>query len=323
MKRYLLAAIIGVLLVLALVSALFFTQGDIAPAKIKIAAGGTMEVLDTVRVPWDFRMSEFSGLAWDKDEQLLYVVSDLGHIIHFQVDIKDGKISSLIPVFFGPLTLTVGEQKFADTEDLTVLNGANGKKGDSEIAVVFEDGPAAAHFTTTGQFIDGIPLPVPLTDGNAYREVNQRLESIAVMPDHSYLLAPQTPLKGKSRKHHLIYAADGQQWRIKALKPKRTSIKALELLPDGALLVLEAINDGGLLGAIGLGGKEAHLLRIDFAACTPDGKCPQTRYAPVDGTPLRGRYEGVTNVSGDLFLMVTDQTFGADLTLVRLSDAPK
>ena len=283
-----------------------------------VAPPKTVEVLDSVEIPWGFRMSEMSGLAWDEDEQLLYAVSDLGHIIHFKVEVRGDKIASVDPVFYGPLSLTVGQEQFHDTEDLVAINSANGKKGDTEIAAVFEDGPAAARFTAKGELIDTIPLPTPLLDRSAYRQVNQRLESIALTRDHGFIIAPQTPLLGQKRKRHTLYATDGTQWKFKAIRPKRTSIKSLELLPDGSLLMIEAVNDGGFWGMIGLGGKEAHLRRINLSDCTDTGKCPVTDYPTSTGDPIRGRFEGITNISGDLFLMVTDETFGAELMLVRL-----
>lgn len=322
-KRYL-AAILGGALAVALGVSLAIAIPALSKKKIhkpKPSDGPAVEVLDSVRIPWDFRISELSGLAWDADEQLLYAVSDLGHIIHFRIEVTANHIVSVEPVFYGPLTLSVGEEKFFDTEDLVALNGANGKPGDSEIAVVFEDGPAAARFTSTGQFIETIPLPAPLLDRDNYRQVNQRLESLALTPDHGYIFGPQTPLVGESRKRHTLYAADGKTWRYKAVKKKRTSTKSLEQMPDGSLLVLEALNDGGFLGAIGLGGKEAHIRRLNLSTCENDRKCPVTDYPTSTGEPIRGRFEGIANIKDDLFLMVTDETFGAELMLVRIPSA--
>jgi hypothetical protein len=166
------AALVGGVLVLAIALGFALLVPAFSYKKIHKPAVGTpvVEVLDSVRIPWNYRISELSGLAWDQDEQLLYAVSDLGHIIHFKVRVTDNRIQSVEPVFFGPLTLTVGQEKFFDTEDLVAINSSNGKKGDSEIAVVFEDGPAAARFTATGQFIETIQVPAPLVDRAHYRQ---------------------------------------------------------------------------------------------------------------------------------------------------------
>lgn len=278
----------------------------------------TVEVLDSVRIPWGFRMSEMSGLAWDQDEQLLYAVSDLGHIIHFRVALQGDKIAKVEPVFYGPLELTVGQEVFHDTEDLVAINSANGIKGDTELAVVFEDGPAAARFTDKGQLIAPIPLPAPLIDRSAYRQVNQRLEAIAMLRDGTFILGPQTPLKTDKRKRHTLYGSNGKTWTYKAYQKKGSSTKALEALPDGSLLILEAENDQDIWGMIGLGGKDMRLRRLDLAACTDAKHCQVTDYPNTSGDPIRGRFEGITNIAGDLFLMVTDETFGAELMLVRL-----
>jgi hypothetical protein len=292
-------------------------EADTAKAA-PVTPAKTVEVLDSVRIPWGFRMSEMSGLAWDEDEQLLYAVSDLGHIIHFKVEVRDNKIASVEPMFFGPLTLTVGQETFHDTEDLVAINSANGKKGDTELAVVFEDGPAAARFTAKGEPIAPIPLPAPLLDRSAYRQANQRLESIAMLPDGTFIIGPQTPLKTEKRKRHTLYATDGREWTYKAYQKKGSSTKALETLPDGSLLILEAENDQDIWSMIGLGGKDMRLRRLDLASCGGSTRCKLTDYPTSTGDPIRGRFEGIANISSDLFLMVTDETFGAELMLVRI-----
>ena len=321
MKKRYLAAVLGGALVAVLGMTLAVAIPSLTNQKVhkpKPEDGPALVVLDSVRIPWGWKTSELSGLAWDQDEQLLYAVSDLGHIIHFKVDVRGNKIASVEEVFYGPLELTVGQETFHDTEDLVAINSANGKQGDSEIAVVFEDGPAAARFSSKGQFVESIPLPGPLLDRDSYRQANQRLESIALTPDHGFLIGPQTPLVGQSRKRHTLYATDGSQWRYKAVKKHRTSTKALEQMPDGTLLVVEALNDGGFLGAIGLGGKEAHIRRLDLGHCENPKKCPVVDYRTSTGEPIRGRFEGITNITDDLFLMVTDETFGAELMLVKI-----
>lgn len=282
------------------------------------AQSDVVQVLDSVRIPWEFRISELSGLAWDADEQLLYAVSDLGHIIHFQVEIKDDHITAVTPVFYGPLALPQGQEKFVDAEDLVAINANNGVKGDTEIAVVFEDGPAAARFTSTGELIDTIPLPTPLLDRSAYRQVNQRLESIARLADGTFIMAPQTPLTTRKRKRHTLYATDGRQWTYKAYQKKGSSTKALEVLPDGSLLILEAENDQDFWSMIGLGGKDARIRHLDLAACADTKHCAVTDHPTSTGDPIRGRFEGIANIGADLYVMVTDETFGSELMLVRL-----
>ena len=133
---------------------------------------------------------------------------------------------------------------------------------------------------------------------------------------------------------HRLYAADGRQWRFKAVRHDsweyfvnwhpNSSIESLAQLPDGSLLILEMLNDGGLLGLIGRGAKEAHLRRVTLSTCqsVPGvprlDECPVTDYPTSTGDPIRGSFEGIANISGDLFLLVTDETFGAELMLVRL-----
>ena len=290
-------------------------------AQAQSAADATSEVLDDVRIPGEDgrgnEINQVSGLAWDSDEGVVYAVSDYGHIIHLKINLANDKIASVDPVYFGPLQDAVGDQTFTDAEDIVVLNGANGIKGDSQIAVVFEDGPSAATFTPQGKFIAQIELPAPLKDRNAYDGDNQRLESIAVTSDHGFLFAPQVPLVGQDLRIHTVYAADGVTWQFDAQGPKHTSTKAMQTLPDGSLMLLEGVNPGGLMSLIEGGARELHLRQLNIALCKDGGTCQVQDFSPIDAAPMQDRYEGLTQVGDNLFLLATDENSGSRLILVR------
>ncbi len=285
--------------------------------------GAASEILDDVRIPdtdsQGNEINQVSGLAWDNDEGLVYAVSDFGHIIHLKIGLADNKLKTVDPIYFGPLRDVVGEEIFTDAEDIVVLNGANGIKGDSQIAVVFEDGPAAALFTPQGEFVAQIDLPKPLDDRTSYQGANQRLESIAADTNHGFLLAPQVPLRGQEESVHTVYAADGKTWTFDALQPSKTSTKSMQLQPDGTLVLLEGFDRGGLLSVIGGGTHELRLRRLDIANCVASAKCPVVDYIPTDPTLMADRYEGLTRFGDHLFLLATDENSGSRLVLLRTS----
>jgi len=281
----------------------------------------TSEVLDNVRIPdhdGDGNdINQISGLAYDEDEQVLYAVSDYGHIIHFKVDIADGKIKSLMPVFYGPLELKGDDATYSDAEGITVINGSNGIKGDSEIIVVFEDGPASAKFNPAGKLLERIVLPPALADPAAYREANQRVEAVAFSPHFGVLFAPQVPLIGQKKKVHTVYAADGKTWSFTALQPKQTNTKDMQILPDGTLLLLEGVNLGGMLSWFDMGTHELHLRQLDLGNCKREEPCPVTEYTPTDLLAMQDRFEGLTRFSENLYLLATDENNGSRLALVQ------
>ena len=278
-------------------------------AQVQSATGATSEVHDDVRIPGQDNqghdISQVSGLAWDRDESVVYAISDLDRIIHLKINLANDKIASVAPVYSGPLEDGADDQLYTDAEDIVVLNGANGIKGDSQLAIVFEDGPSAATFTPQGKFIAQIALPAPLKDRNAYSGANQRLESIAITSDHGFLFAPQVPLVDQDPSLHTVYAADGVSWQFDALGPKHTSTKAMQTLPDGTLMLLEG------------GARELHLRQLNIASCTGAGTCAVKDYTPTDATLMQDRYEGLTQVGDNLFLLATDEDSGSRLILVR------
>lgn len=285
----------------------------------------TAKILDSVRVsevgPDGDEISELSGLAWDEDEQLLYAVSDSGFIIHFRIAIEGDKLASVEPVLVAPLEEFEGNLlKFtwslSNAESVLARNSTNGKKSDTELVVALEDGPVIARFTPQGRFIKEIALPSPLGDPGAYSNDNKRLESVTELPAHGIMTAPEAPLLGEPEDVHTIYAEDGAAWRFKAIQPYQSVIKDVEHLPDGRLLILERTRDDSG------GHSQAHLRLLDLKGCEAGSICPATEVAVSNTEALAADFEGLTRISEDRFLMVTDEKAsgngGGEFLLFRL-----
>jgi hypothetical protein len=294
-----------------------------AASVLAYASGPTSEIVDSVDIPtyndssWN-SVDEMSGLAWDDDEKILYGESDQGVLIKFEVDIAGDKIASVEPVAFLPLQMTVGDRTYSDAEDITILNGANGQAGDTQLAVVFEDGPAAGLFDGEGTFVRQIDLPLPLRDPETYSEPNQTVESIATSADHGFLFIPQVSRKGE-KGLHTVYAEDGSSWSYPTLQTERTNTKSAQTQPDGSILLLEGVNLGGFWSALDMGTHEIHLRRLYPDRCTSPETCEIVDYAPKDTAAMTDRFEGLTRVGDNLYLIITDQSWGARLALVRTS----
>jgi hypothetical protein len=265
-----------------------------------------LEILSSAEIPKEAsgqKIGELSGLAWDGDENLLYAVSDDGLIHHFVLRLDGARIAELKPVFSGRLSPVTGEgsnRALRNAEGLAALNAGNGKRSDTELLVALEDGPAIARFTPKGQYIASAKLPGPLADKNSYNDDKERLESVAVHPLHGLLTAPERPLLGPSRDHHTVFAADGRTWSFKTFQPKRSSLKAVETMPDGGLLILERTRDEQGGAAI------ARLRHVDLPKCAADGSCVVVDPPTSSGEIPPGNYEGLTRISDDLYLMVSD-----------------
>jgi hypothetical protein len=279
------------------------------------------DILDSVRVPAagpdGSGISELSGLAWDEDERLLYAVSDAGYLIQFRIAVENDKLVKIEPISVLPLeefeaSLLKLTWSLSNAESVHVRNAANGRKGDTELIVALEDGPALARFTAQGKFTEELRLPPPLDNSSAYSSSNKRLESVSEIPAHGVITVPEAPLYGEPEDVHTIYAMDGAKWKFKAVQPHLSAVKDIAILPDGRQMVLERTRDDN--------GKstEAHLRILDLANCAPDSQCQVADVAPTNPEPLKLDFEGLTRISKDLYLVVTDEPEGGQMLLFRL-----
>lgn len=290
-------------LILLLLAAL---PGAAMPAGGKVAVP-QLEIRDTVAIPPQtvngIRISELSGLAWDRDEQLLYAISDKGNLFHFRLKLEGNRIAAVEPVYAAQLTDVAGEQVKRgrrDSEGLSLLNAANGKRGDSQLVIAFEGIPRIIRFTPQGQAISNISLPPELQDKRAYQHGNDSLESVTFHPRYGFISAPEMPLRGQPDKLHTLYSTKGKHWSFMAYPADNSGISALETLPDGNLLVMERAWSGILNPLV------VSLRYLDFSQCSKDGACTVQDLKVLSSHLLVDNYEGLTHIQGNQYLMVSD-----------------
>lgn len=258
-------------------------------------------VLHTISLPVrdvDGRsMQELSGLAWDADEQVLYAVSDRGSVFHLRLKLAGSRIEAALPVFGAALHDPRHAARKFNAEGLAVLNADNGIKGDTQLVVALENGPAIVRFTPQGEALGDVELPAPLRDVRRYEGKNKRLESVAVHAVHGYVTAPEAPLVGEPPTRHTLYATDGERWSFDAIEAG-SDLKGIEALPDGSLLVLER------LAGEGKRARQVALRRIDPASCAGAQSCGAGMN--TDGTRAAGNFEGMTRLSPRLLLLASD-----------------
>lgn len=247
------------------------------------------------------RVDELSGLAWDADEKILYAVSDGGILHHFRLQLVGEKIAGIEHIFSAPLVAPIGNASATNAEGLAAVNGDDGAPGNSELLIAFEDGPGIARFTPKGQWLADVALPGALADAKSYAKKNSRLEAVAFDKSHGILTAPERPLRGEPETAHKIYAGGGTTWAFEAAQPDGR-LKAIETMADGSLLVLErtAEEKGGP--------RAAHLRHLDLATCAAGGQCAAPDLSATPDPLLGDNFEGLTRLSDELFLIVTDRT---------------
>jgi len=254
--------------------------------------------------------NELSGLAWDEDEQLLYAVSDKGHLVHLRPQFKDGVLVGAEFLHAYPLLDGRGhklKRGMADAEDLAIRNAQNGKRGDSELVISFEGVPRLERYRPDGTWLGGESLPEVLSDGRNYEGKNAELEAVALHPTFGLLTAPQKPLKIDSPGLMSLYAQSGRQWQFEPIDAEDSDIVGMAVTPKNEVLILERRYKNffmPIIFAVRRVRLEEHpeggLLTVEDVA----------RFSNTDGFQI-DNFEGLAHHQGNRYFMVSDDNNSA------------
>ncbi len=181
-------------------------------------------------------LREISGLAWDAQRGVLLALSDRNILYNLSPGSDRDRID---------LTLTARSRLSDATgtrllrRDFTAEGIALSSAQPGVVAIISEVPPRLAQFDRRGRHLRDLPLPPALRERALLRSMENGLESLALHPRLGYLVAPEVPLAGQPRRTHVIYNAGGPVLAYRTGAAGQSSIKAMETLPDGRLLVLE------------------------------------------------------------------------------------
>lgn len=259
-----------------------------------------VQVLDTLvmaNAEIDGHMvNELSGLAYDQQHGILYAVSDQGRLFSFALDLTGDKIAGLTPLSGFNLVNAEGgkmsDQGF-NAEGITL-------NGDGTLTIISEEGPNIARFSLTGEWLADIDAPSALRDPTTLRGKNNGLESLTLHPTLGLLTAPEQPLIAEPRTTHTIHSATGATFSYDTTEIGETNVKGLQILPDSRLMILERMKvteDKSLTPWLRL---------LDPASCASGQLCT-TEVAKIEVPGISdANFEGLTQLEGDLFLIVSD-----------------
>ncbi|HHX36111.1 MAG TPA: esterase-like activity of phytase family protein [Gammaproteobacteria bacterium] len=260
----------------------------------------SVEVLDTLILEEplvdDLKIIELSGLTYDQKNQRLLAVSDKGRLFHFKIDVTGDKIVSLKPETGYELVDGQGQsmrkQHVFNAEGIALDQ-------DGTLAIVSEVGPRISRFSFTGEWLEDLTVSAELRDPAKQRSEKDGLESLAWHPTFGWLTAPEEPLAAMKRTTHTIYATSGRTFTYDTAEIGSTSIKAIESLPDGRLMILErdVAVDHSLI---------TWLRVLDPTRCVDDQLCvTQAVQVEVPGI-VDADFEGLAYLSDGLFMIVSD-----------------
>lgn len=249
------------------------------------------------------RFSQLSGLAWDDDDQILYVISDKGYLFQLKPAFENETlvgVTLLNAVLLQDLNGKPLKGRRADSEGLDILRGRNGIKGDAELLISFERVPRIVRYATDGKARGELPLPVTLT-ADAFRSGNEMLEAVCADPALGVLTAAERPLQDEPTGLTRLFSLSGKNWRYPM--PGNASIAAMECLGDSRLLIVER-DFGHIFGRNTVSLKLATLP----ASPSPTEPVAITEIVTLDlaaGHQI-DNFEGITRHKGKRFFMVSD-----------------
>ena len=243
-----------------------------------------------------------SDLAWDQNQKILYAITDRGNLFHLKLDYRHKKIEGVSVLAAYPLKNKQGQPLQGLMGDAEGLDLHYDAKQQTVLSISFEQYPRIVQYTNKGKWLTKKSLPKNLQDIKQYRHPNLALESLVNHPKYGLITAAEKSLKQHDEKQQYLYSLSGKQWQFKASSAKNSAITALEVLPNGNILVLERAWSGLIHPLV------INLSEIMINNCMEGKICPSNNLAKLstaDGWRL-DNFEGLTHFNNRQYLMVSD-----------------
>ncbi len=245
------------------------------------------------------RLFGVSGLAYDKDTDILYALNDKSTLFKFKIDIEDNKIISLDPLGVKKI---VGQNShsllkpYRDSEGLALI----GKGSNKRLLISYEWKHRIREVGLDAKEIRSVALPSILDSYRYYKNYNSSLESVTYHPKYGVITAPEVPLRLQKKGYHGIYNKNGEICKIQKTD-KKNSITSIELMKDNNLLVLlRAFNMLEFKFDITL--KKVYLDNIENGIC----KSKDIAVMKSDDGWNLDNFEGLTHYKDNRYLMISD-----------------
>ena len=269
------------------------TDYEIKPKNLYSSKQFNINILDAKELSFkplnDIKVTELSALAYRNNT--LYALSDRGYLYHFDIDIKNSKISKLILKKAFELKNKKNKKlkkKRRDAEGMVFLK--------DDLLISFERKHRAELFSLNAVKIKKIKINKQLRDKDNYQSKNKGLEAIAYSKKYGVITAPEIALVNENEEYHTLYAKD-KSWKFQA----EGSIVALEFMDKNRVMVLlRSFNEFTRK-------RVTVLSEINLKKCK-NGICKSKILARLDSSDgwNLDNFEGLTKVGKNRYLMVSD-----------------
>lgn len=249
----------------------------------------------------DYPLMEFSGLAWDHDEQILVILSDRGFFIYARPVFHNEKLTGLKLLSYHYLKDKDGKKlrhKAADSEGLALINSKNNVAGDTELIISFERQPRIVHYKADGTYKKDEPLNNDLDTIKNYAGANKALEAVTLHEQFNIITGPERPLK-QSRKDALsLHTLNRETWYFSPDNEEHSSLVGLTTLPDNRLIALERIFSSIFSGVSNV----IHLLTLN------NDTLQQEKLLKLNAAEgyFNDNFEGITWHKNNSFFIISD-----------------
>lgn len=245
------------------------------------------------------KLMEFSGLAWDHDENVLYALSDRGYVVHFRPVFNRDELIDLELIAYHALLDNNNKPlryRHADSEGLELVGANNGIKGDTVLVISFERIPRLLRYDTKGNFINAIPISKTLADIDQYQGENKSLEAVTTHPQFGLLVGTERTLPGSGNN---VFTLNGlNAWTFTASNQEHGSLVGMTSLANGVLIVLERSFPGIFAGVT----SSLYMVELNNNALKQQ---LLTTLKPSDAV-FNDNFEGITWHRSNHFFMISD-----------------
>jgi len=249
-------------------------------------------------------LMEFSGIAWDEDNAILYALSDRSYITHLRPVFENDKLIDVQLLAYYPLQDKKGKPvryKFSDSEGLALINSSNGIADDTQLIVSYERRSRIIRYSVDGVWQASIPLPNHLSDISYFQSENKSFEAITEHSQYDFLVGSERPLENKTT--NLFAIPKLHEWSFIPENEEYGSLVGLTTLGNGDVIALERSFPGIFAGIT----NTIHLLKFNQHQLIQD-KLAQFR--PTNQL-FNDNFEGIAWHKGNHFFMISDDNDNA------------
>lgn len=257
-----------------------------------------------------------SALAWDEDEQSLWLVSDRGRLHQTLPVYDDGQLVDLVIIASHTLKDRSGQPlsgSNVDAESLVLDDAEDGERGNTALLIGFEQDHRLQQFNTQGYPIGGALRPGPAQSASR----NAGMEAMTRLSDLGIIVGLESPPDGGEAKVTRVFSLDGKHHWDYPLAPA-TNSALTDMAPwPGSADTLATLERAWAPPRLTITLKRTELLTPPHVSSTTVFSLSST-----DGWRL-DNMEGLAAMPDGSLLMVSDNNFSALqrtlLTCLRLT----